>query len=225
MSDDDANADEVLDELREMIDADQELESIAPREAFDLWMQQQQDKSKSTLESYRYRIRPFLHFLADQEIQDLSEVTTRDIKEYEGQRYDANLEKQTINNQFGTLQLFLAYCQKLNAVSEDVVKAIEIPNLTKEDKVNTEKLITQRATEILDSLEKYRYASREHVIFLLLWRTTTRVGTVHSLDMEDVYLDEDDWNRLEEELRSEGFAPHVVEGILSRSHRQPRNPV
>lgn len=213
MSDEESDADEVLDELREMLDAERELDSIKPREAFDLWMQQQ-DKAEATLQSYRYRIKPFLQFLVEQGIHDLSAVTTRHIKEYEAERYESNLEKQTINNQFGTLQLFLEYCRQLNAVSEDVVKAVEIPNLTKEDKVNTEKLITQRAQEIVAELDQFRYATREHVIFLLLWRTTVRIGTIHALDLEDVYLDEADRDRLETELRNEGFAPGVVEDIL-----------
>lgn len=207
------DVDEGLSELRDIMDTEEDLESTDPKKAFDLWMKRQ-DKSESTVQSYRYRIKPFLTYLQENGIDDLSEVTTRDIKEFETVRYNANLERQTINNQFGTLRLFLQFCTELNAVNRDVAKAVEVPDLTKDDRVNTEKLITQRAQPILEELEKYEYALRDHVIFLLLWRTTIRIGALHSLDLRDIYLDEEDLERVRRELSSEGFAPKVVETIL-----------
>jgi len=205
---------EWLDDLRESIETEPELESTPPGKAFSLWMQQQQDKAESTLQSYRYRIRPFLRWLDKEDIGDLNDVSTRHIKEFEAQRRDGR-DKQTLNNQWGTLKLWLQYCYELNAVSEDVVKAVDVPELTKGDRVNTEKLIADRAQEIVDKLDRYEYATRQHVLFLLLWRTTMRVGAIHSLDMEDIYVDDDDRDRLREELFEQGFAAHVVESILS----------
>jgi integrase len=41
-----------------------------------------------------------------------------------------------------------------------------------------------------------------------------RIGAVYSLDLRDLYLDEDDRERLRHQLLSEGFAEHVVESIL-----------
>ncbi|MBV0925031.1 site-specific integrase [Halomicroarcula limicola] len=217
MSEDDRDADDVLDELREMLDDEADLDSTAPRKAFDLWMQQQQDAAESTLQSYRYRVRPFLQFCEEKEIDDLNEVTTRDIKEFEARRWDSDLQRNTLNNQFGTLRQFLTYCRDLNAVSDDVVTALDVPDLSKEQRVNTEKLITDRAQEIIENLDRYRYASRDHVLTLLLWRTTARIGTIRSLDLEDVYLDEADRERLREELESGGYANHVIESILAEA--------
>ncbi|WP_135304095.1 tyrosine-type recombinase/integrase [Haloarcula amylovorans] len=217
MSEDDRDADDVLDELREMLDDDVGLDSTAPRKAFDLWMQQQQDAAESTLQSYRYRVRPFLQFCDEKHFDDLSELTTRDIKEFEARRWNSDLQRNTLNNQFGTLRQFLNYCLDLNAVSDDVVTALDVPDLSKEQRVNTEKLITDRAQEIIENLDRYRYASRDHVLMLLLWRTTARIGTIRSLDLEDVYLDEADRERLRNELESGGYAPHVIESILDEA--------
>ncbi|WP_241431221.1 site-specific integrase [Halococcus thailandensis] len=41
------------------------------------------------------------------------------------------------------------------------------------------------AEKLLEHLRKFEYASREHVLFLLLWHTGIRIGTVHSLDVKD----------------------------------------
>ncbi|WP_328765627.1 tyrosine-type recombinase/integrase [Haloarcula rubra] len=212
---DDEDVEELLDEMRDMLGED-DLDSTPPNEAFDLWIQQQ-DRAESTLQSYQYRVKPFLEFLTEKGIDDLSELTTRDVKEFEARRWNSDLQRTTINNQFGTLRQFLKYCRDLNAVSDDVVAALDVPDLSKEQRVNTVKLVTDRAQEIIENLDRYRYASREHVLTLLLWRTTARIGTLQSLDLDDVYLDDEDRERLRAELEGDGYAPHVVENILNES--------
>jgi len=213
MSEESDDVDEILDELRDIVDDEPDLESTPPKEAHDLWLESH-DGAYSTIQSYELRLRPFLEWLGKEGISDLSELTTRDVKKFEAHRRSQDLDKQSLNNQFGTIRLWLAYCHELNAVSEDVVKALDVPTLSKEDRVNTEKLITDRAEEILENLDRYRYASREHVLLLLLWRTTARLGTIHSLDLQDFYHTEEDQQRLREGLENEGFASHIVDGIL-----------
>ena len=210
---DERSPEDLLAEIKEALDTEPDLDSTPPARAFELWMQQQQDKAESTLQSYRYRVRPFLQWLDKEDIDDLNDVSTRHIKEFQAERR-GTCSKQTLNNQWGTLKQFLRYCYDLNAVTEDVLKAVDVPDLSKEDRVNTEKLIADRAQSILEQLDQYRYATREHVLFLLLWRTTMRVGALYSLDLRDLYLDDEDRERLRQELLNEGFAPHVVESIL-----------
>ncbi len=202
-----------LADLHADLTSERDLESTTPAKAFELWMQQLQDNAESTLQSYRYRVRPFLRWLEKEEIDDLTDLTTRHIKEFQAARRGGR-SKQTLNNQWGTLKQFLRYCYDLRAVSEPVVKAVDVPDLSKDDRVNTEKLIAERAQQILANLEQFQYASREHVLFVLLWRTTLRIGAIHSLDLRDLYLDDNDRERLRDELLGEGFAPHVVDSIL-----------
>jgi integrase len=215
MTDDgpDRDAEELLEELRRMVDEEPDLVPTEPREAFEMWIEQL-DLAESTIRSYRYRVRPFLEFCDERAITNLNHLSTRDIKEFEGVRRSAGLVRQTINNQFGTLRQYLRYCEDLEAVTEEVPKALDIPSLSKEERVNTEKLIYERAQKILDDLKRYRYASREHVLFLLLWRSTLRIGAIHSLDLVDVYTDEGDRERLRQHLAEQGHPRHVVDEIL-----------
>ncbi|WP_207217130.1 site-specific integrase [Natrinema altunense] len=142
------------------------------------------------MKSYRYRIEPFLEF-CDENVTTLNQLTSRKIKEFEAEWRASGLQKQTINNQFGTLKQFLNHSHDIDAVSEDIVAA-----LAKEDRVNTEKLVAERAQTIIEQMERFQSASREHVLFLLLWRTTVRIGTIYTLDLEDVYLNDEDRDRL-----------------------------
>lgn len=203
-----------LRQLREDLSGEEDLVSIKPPEAVDLWLDQLTERRESTIQSYEGRVSHFLDFLDEEGINDLSEVTTREIKQYEAERRDGDRGPQTLNNQLGTLRLFLRYCKELKAVPEDVVEAVNVPELTKDDRVNTEKLISERASTILRNLDRYRYASRDHVLMLLLWRTTVRIGAIHSLDLEDLYLDDDDRDRLRTQLRDKGLERDVVDEIV-----------
>jgi len=204
---------ELLDELREMLD-EEELEPMEPDRAIELWFGQLDDPAASTIQSYRYRIDPFQEFLEENDLEDLNDLTPRHVKEFEALRRSQIDNKNTLNTQFGTIRQFLAYCHELKAVSADVVEAMNVPSLSKQDRVNTEKLNTGRAEEILENLERYRYASAEHVMFLLMWRTGARLGAICSLDLDDLYLDEDARSRLREKLEGEGIHPSAVGEIL-----------
>jgi len=203
-----------LEEIREQLRDEPELNSTDPREAFGIWLTDNQDKADSTLQSYEYRVKPFLDFLEDEGIDDLADVTTRTVTEFQvARKAEGDLEKQSQNNQFGTLKQFLAFAADMNAVREDAVEAVTVPSLTKSERVNTAKLVTERAEEILENLDNYRHASRDHVLALLMWRTTLRAGALQSLDLEDLYLSEDDMERIRDELAQE-YPMYVVDQIL-----------
>lgn len=218
MSDDETSNDEVLNRLEEIRDAvadDPELRSTPPREAFDLWMESSSDKADATLQSYKYRVDDLLEFFEREGITDLADVTTRDIKYFEVQRKaNPDVGKQYQNTQFGTINQFLAFCEEMDAVTPDVASALTVPGLSKDDRVNTEKLVTERAESILDDLETFQYASRDHALMLLLWRTTARIGTLHALDLDDCYLNAEDKSRIRADLKAEGYLDEVIDEIL-----------
>lgn len=47
------------------------------------------------------------------------------------------------------------------------------------------------AETALDYLDRYHYASRDHLVFLLLWRTGIRSGALRGVDLGDLDLDDD----------------------------------
>ena len=194
---------------------DEDLVETDPHNAYELWMEQL-DRADSTLKTYGYRVKPFLDFCDENSITSLDQLTPRKIKEFEGSHRSKGLQPSTINNQFGTISLFLEYCYDLDAVTKDVVSALDVPSLSKDERVNTEKLVVERAHKILDNLSTYKYASRDHVLMLLLWRTTARIGAIHSLDLEDIYIGDDDRERLRHYL-AEQYTGDTVEQILAQA--------
>ncbi|MFA9517567.1 integrase [Halopenitus sp. H-Gu1] len=134
-------------------------------------------------------------------------------------RYDSELrserdvQRNTLKNELGTIRKFLEFCIRSNAVEPAVALQVDVPSLSKDERINREKLPSERARDILDYLDRFKYASRDHVFAGLLWETGARIGSIRALDIEDVYLDEDDLDRLryQEDLDIE---ESVLERIL-----------
>lgn len=60
-----------------------------------------------------------------------------------------------------------------------------MPDVEPEDEARDVLLKESRAVEILTYLEKFEYASREHVILALLWHTGIRLGSIRAFDVDD----------------------------------------
>lgn len=65
-----------------------------------------------------------------------------------------------------------------------------LPNVAGAE-VSESTLDPERAETILRYLDRYDYASRTHVIVLLLWHTGCRTGALRALDVDDLNLDGD----------------------------------
>lgn len=199
-------------------DAGNELIPMPPREALDLWVERQQmDKADSTVQSYRYRVEPFVEFLEEEGVENLNDLNGRHVLRFDSmRRASGDVQKNTLNNQLGTIRKFLEFGIKADAVSPEVASQVDVPHVSKDERINREKLPTQRAKDILAFLDQFEYASRDHVLAFLLWETGARAGSLRALDLEDVYLKEDDLDRLryQENLNvSRSVLEEILEGV------------
>ncbi|QZA88390.1 site-specific integrase [Salinarchaeum sp. IM2453] len=177
------------------------LESIKPERAFDIWLDRQSSThAEATIESYEYRLEPFIEWCEENGIENLNSLSGRDIFEYDAyRRRTKDLKTSTLNNQLGTLRKFIRFCEQIGAVEEGLESKVEVPETSLAEKVNTDLLKANRAEELREKLDTYARASREQVIFELLWHTGCRVGGLHSLDLQDCYFDDEDIDRLRHE--------------------------
>lgn len=76
----------------------------------------------------------------------------------------------------------------MEAVDPDLPERINVPRV---DRARTRHLDNETVSAILDYLERFRYASRDHVSMLLFCRTGARLGAVRSLDLEDYHEEKD----------------------------------
>jgi integrase len=166
-----------------------DLEPLAPTEAFEMYLKKR--RSDLADESYRkqkQRLRSFLDFCEDEDIDNLNHLTGRDLYRFRIWREQGNEDYEpvkpiTVRANLATLRTFLGFCENIDAVPPGMKQKLELPDV--ESETNDELLEPDRAEEILEHLERYEYASRAHVTFAILWETAARLGGVRTLDVGD----------------------------------------
>jgi len=155
-----------------------------------------QRRSELTTETFRkqgQRLRAFLAFCEEKQIDDLNDLSGRDLYRYriwrkEGNEHYEPVKKITVRANLSTLRTFLQFAESVNAVETGLSHKVQLPDVDKESRDTI--LEADRAERILDHLEKFGYASREHVLFAIMWRTAARAGSVRALDLKDFDADE-----------------------------------
>lgn len=205
-----------------------DLRPLKPSEALEMWLDRQRaEKSEQTVQSYFYRVRQFVEWLESEGITNLNDLTGRDVFRYDSARRADGLSKSALNNQLGTIKLFLAFCADIEAVPAELPAKVDIPTLSKAERANEEKLTAKRAETILESLERYEYASRDHIMFALVWHTGARLGALRSLDLRDCYLTDDDLERIahEDDLDDEDIDEFSVPFLYFRHRPETDTPL
>jgi integrase len=122
----------------------------------------------------------------------MNDISGRDLHEFRlWRKNEGDLNKISMQTQMSTLRVFLKWCGSIEAVGPDLYNKVLVPEVSGDEEQRDLMLESDRADEILDHLSKYQYASREHILFALLWETGMRIGAARSLDLSDVYVEEE----------------------------------
>jgi integrase len=84
-----------------------------------------------------------------------------------------------------TLRVFVRWLESVDGVEQGLSEKVLSPSITPDENSRDVMLEGDRASKILAHLEKYEYASIEHVAIALMWHTMMRVGGVHAADVDD----------------------------------------
>jgi len=168
-----------------------DLEPMAPDAALDMYLETRRgEASDSTLQSHEYRIGKFVEWCEEEEITNLNDLSGRDLHAFRvWRREQGDLKMVTLRGQLSTLRSFLRFCSSVNAVPEGLRSKVMLPTVSSDEQVSETSLDAARAEDILAYLDRYQYASRRHVITLVLWHTGMRVGALRALDLDDCQLD------------------------------------
>lgn len=141
----------------------------------------------STVQNHRYRMKPFVQWCGEQGIDNLNDLSGRDIQEYRLWRSEnEDINALTLRMQMSTLRVFLKWAGSMEAVPEDLYTKVMVPRVKRSERQRDEMLDAEDAKEILQYLSTYEYASIEHALLALLWETGIRIGAAYSIDLQDV---------------------------------------
>ncbi|ELY97919.1 tyrosine-type recombinase/integrase [Natrialba asiatica] len=173
-----------------------ELEPIAPHEAVEMYHDAMLDEhAESTRRSEKHRLRAFVQFCDEHEIENLNDLSGRDLYRYrtwrrEGQGDDREpIKLVTLKGQLASVRRFLRFAANIDAVEPELYEQVTLPTMKNGEDVSDSTLAPERAIEILEYLERAQPGSRDHIIVMLLWRTGARSGAIRGLDLRDLDLD------------------------------------
>jgi len=177
--------------------SDQELKPLSPEEGVEMYLETRSTElAEESVENQKYRLKSFVQFCNEEEIDNLNELDGRKLNRYrswrlegKGDGYDA-VNKLTLKGNLSTLKLFLEFCASVDAVTDGLRERVIMPTLREEEESRDELLEPERAEKILENLEEFDYASRSHVIFMILWHTGMRLGSLRALDVDDFDYEE-----------------------------------
>ncbi|USZ73225.1 tyrosine-type recombinase/integrase [Natronosalvus halobius] len=162
-----------------------DLEPITPQEAVDLYVAHRElEVSAKTLQNHKYRLNAFVEWCHEVGIGNLNDLSGRDLHRYRVWRQqDVNLI--TLQGQLATLRVFLEFCASIDAVEPGMRERVKLPEVTPGDEAKDVMLDDHHAKKLISYLERYKRASREHVIIAVLWHTGIRLGSLRAIDLED----------------------------------------
>lgn len=141
-----------------------------------------------TVAAHRSRLRLFRRwFNQESELDQLRDIEPRHIHEFQvwrsqGIRKDG-VSAHTVRSALLTTRQFLRWCGTIDAVEQQLHERITVPDAP--HSARPDMLESQRAEKLLDYLDRFYYASAQHVIIRLLWRTGMRAGALTALDLDD----------------------------------------
>lgn len=167
-------------------------DTARPQEVLDLYLETRREEvSEQTLQAHQYRLNHFVRWCNEQGIEDVGELDGRQLHEYRlWRREDGNLNVVSLQTQLSTLRVFLKFCEKIDIVENGLFDKVQVPSLAEGQDRRNSILPSDRAEQILEYLSTFEYATFDHTMFLLLWRTGMRIGALRGLDLDDYHAAE-----------------------------------
>lgn len=164
-----------------------------PSEAVEIHLQAYKSEvTQETLQSTEYRLGHFVRWCDEVAgIDHMQDLTPEDMHDYRvWRREDGGLARASEKTQMDSLRVFIRRCERMGMVQDDLHDAVVSPSLKQEDRTREDIVDYEQAKQILNYLDRYHYASRNHVMFLLAWRSAMRTSALRALDVDD--YDSDD---------------------------------
>ncbi|WP_255149771.1 tyrosine-type recombinase/integrase [Halorarius halobius] len=153
-----------------------------------------------TVRDYKSNISRFLLWCANEQVEEVGELTPWDIELFRQDRQNDTVRSgekiapSTLRGSMMTLKQFVDYLVRIGGVDDEVGEAAAeaVPTLSKEDATSDDMLNAEDALALLDY---YRNSARDratdrHVVLEILWHTGCRRGGIRALDLEDYHPEE-----------------------------------
>lgn len=161
-------------------------------DAVERWLRKREtDSTEQTVRGYRSRLDQWLNWCDEQAVEVVADLNPWLLDEYQLDLNSEGYAPTTIKGRLNTLRLFIEYLVVLELVDESLPETIEIPNLSKQEEQNEERLEPEHAKQALsfhrDSSEYY--GTPMHAFLEVCWHTGARIAAIRGLDLGGFHRD------------------------------------
>lgn len=163
---------------------DDELHPLDPEQALEMYLTERRETdgiADSTEKSLRSRVGMFAEYCQQNEIEHLRELDGMTLHQWRLET-SQGIANRTLVSRLSSVRNLLRWARNVDAVPSELPAKIDIPDV---DTARERFLESDQARSLLDYLRKFEYASRDHLIVLLSWRTGMRLGALRAIDMAD----------------------------------------
>lgn len=171
-----------------MTDAREGRHDLAPVDAAERFIARRERKnSEKTVRSYANRLRGFVAWCEENDIEQMRDLDGWWLDEYERHLEAGENAPSTVKGKMTALDQLLQYCASIEVVDDDLPDKLELPKLSKEEETSDEKLDGEDARNLLDEFRNSRrhYGTVQHVTLELMWHVGGRISCFRALDLDD----------------------------------------
>ena len=164
---------------------------LTPREAWKRYIDRRKpETTKQSSKGYYYKLKLFVEWCEDEQIETVSEFTGWTFETYETKRSGDDLAAITLRQEMQTLKQYVEYLERIEAVDDGLSGKVHVPKVDPEDRSSDVKLPTDQAVGLLEHYREREPASRRHAVLEVFWHVGCRLGALRGLDVRDYYPEE-----------------------------------
>ncbi|QPV63894.1 tyrosine-type recombinase/integrase [Halosimplex litoreum] len=169
-----------------------QIEPMPVDKAVELYLEHRSDEvTENTVRSHEYRLKHVIRWADGRDdVGTTADLDGRKLLEYrKWRRKDGDLSVTSLHTQLTTVRVWVSFLEDIDAVEQNLSERIDVPALNGGEE-RDEVLPKDHAEQIDHYLNQFEYASRDHVLWTILYGVGVRLGGAHSLDIEDFDRDE-----------------------------------
>lgn len=138
----------------------------------------------STYHNNKTTLELFLAWCREEGIDNLNDLNGRTIADWVDHRRE-EVKPISLQKSLSALRMALEFWADIDAVEPGLRERVHSPTVPEGDESRDVTVEAEKAHEILEYLDRYQHASREHVVLSIWWRTGIRLGGLRAIDLGD----------------------------------------
>lgn len=163
---------------------------LSPTEGVERFLKHRKPNvATSTYHNNKTTLEQFLAWCREREIENLNDLNGRTIADWVDHRRE-EVKPISLQKSLSALRMALEYWADIDAVEPGLRERVHAPEVPDGAEARDVVVEGDKARRILEYLDRYEHATRDHVVLSVWWRSGIRLGALRGIDLGDFHPDE-----------------------------------